>query len=217
MRPLFAFAFLTLLGCDAVQSDDGFVRFVHAAPNAPAVQVFLGDAPDDAIRFGETLSYITVGVGDPRVRVRNAADASRRYIDQLVRVEDEGVTTLVLLDTTVSKPYLYLEDDLPGAALPRSIRLVHGAPGIGALNVFEADEDGAALSTRPVVTLGFRENSGFLGVGIGTTTIVAVERDAPFRRFTAQPRRGRLTFVLVEQNGLLRGVELDEMPPPNAQ
>ncbi len=217
MRLFFALALLALTGCDAVQSDDGFVRFVHAAPNAPAVQVFLGDAPDDAVQFGETLPYVTVGVGDPRVRVRNADDASRRFIDQLVRVEDERLTTLVLLDTTVSKPYLYLEDDSPGSLLPRTIRLVHGAPGIGAVNVFESDEDGAGLSPRPLATIGFRENSGFVGIGIGTTTIVAVERDAPFRRFTAQPRRGRLTFVLVEQNGLLRGIELDETPSPNAR
>ncbi len=210
---LLALTSLALAGCDAAQSDDGFVRFIHAAPNAPSVQLFLGDASEDPIAFGETLSYQTVGAGDPRARVRGADNASLRYIDQLVRVEKDRLTTLVLLDTTVSKPYLYLRDDSVGTSLPRAIRVVHGVPDIGAIDVFEADEDGTVLSPRPVASLDFRGNSGFLGVSVGTATLVAIERASSSRRFVAQPRRGIATIVLVEQNGLLRGILADETPP----
>ncbi len=217
MRFLFALTLLALvgalIGCDAIQSDDGFVRFVHAAPNAPAVSLFLGDASEDPISFGETLSYQTVSVGDPRARVRGFDDASRRYIDQLVRVEKDELTTLILVDTTVSKPYLYLEDDAPLSSAPRNLRFVHGAPTVGAIDVFEAEEDGAILSPRPVSTLQFRGNTGFVGLGVGVAALVAVEKAAPFRRFFMQPRRGKATLVLVEQTGLLRGIELDETPP----
>ena len=214
MRLLLALALLVLAGCDATQSDEGFVRFVHAAPNAAPVSLFLGDIQEEDIAFGRTLVYQAVEVGDPRVRVRLTENADRRYIDQLVRVEKEALATLVLLDTTVSKPYLYLEDDTPGSTSePRNLRLVQAAPGIGIVDVFEAEEDGALLSGAPVATLRFRGNTGFVGVRTGVATLVAAERDAPFRRFIAQPKRGRTTVVLIEQNGLMRGVELDETPP----
>jgi hypothetical protein len=203
------------IGCDAVSPDEAPVRFVHAAPGAPSVSFFLGDIGEDEVAFGQTVPYQFVETGDQTARVRAALDAERRYLDQIVRVERGRPATFVLLDTLATQPYVYLSDDTLSTDR-RQVRLVHGAQGIGPLDVYEADASGAALGSRPIVqAMAFRGNTGFVGLGQGIDGLVAVSPLNPEVRFFAAPLSPeRATFVIVAQGAELAAVELDERPPP---
>jgi hypothetical protein len=221
LLPLVLLLVLPIAACDSSQSDEGAVRFVHAAPGAPDVSFFLGDVQEENIAFGETLPYQLVPTGDLEARVRSAENAERRYLDQFVRVEEDQRATLILLDTSVVTPYLYLQDVPPAAPSGRSLRVVHAAPTLGPIDLFEADPFGGPQSAQPVATLSFRENTGFVRTTSTPARLVAVSRADPSRRavisVTSFNASGRATVVLSERTrgGELVGFALDEAPPPN--
>jgi hypothetical protein len=131
-------------------------QVVHAAPDAPAVDVYVtapgaalaGETPLGSFSFGEEIGPVEVAAGDYRIRVTLAGDADAVVFDSgvlsladgsdllLAAVENTGngnaPISLVSLDGEGSA-------DILDAGTPADVRVVHASPDAPAVDVIVDD------------------------------------------------------------------------------
>ena len=159
-------------------------RVVHAAPNAPAVDVYVtapGDdlaqaAPLGSFAFGEELGPADVPAGDYRIRVTPAGDAAAVAFDSgtvplpagadllIVAVQNTGPgaapISLVVADDTGST-------EIVDAASPAELRAIHASSDAPAVDVIINDD-----FANPVLThVPFTAVSDYLAVPAGTYNV----------------------------------------------
>ncbi|MFW6090072.1 MAG: DUF4397 domain-containing protein, partial [Gemmatimonadota bacterium] len=126
----------------------GFVRVVHASPDAPAVDVFVDDAMEPAIQglaFGESSSYTALPAGTYDVDVAPAGgtlEDAVLSVDDL-EVEDGEFLTAVAYDFVSDIKVLTFTDNY-GSLPPGQVRAraVHTAPAFGPVDVLNIPESG---------------------------------------------------------------------------
>lgn len=155
---------------------------VHAAPDAPAVDVFVttpgadlsATAPLGSFAFQESLGPVEVAAGDYQIRVTPAGDATAVLFDSgtvtladgadllLSAVANTGPgsspISLALLDGTQS-------GEIFDAATPARLRVVHASPDAPNVDVIAND------SITLVSDLPFPSSSGFLSVDPATYNV----------------------------------------------
>ena len=177
------------------------VMFVHASPDAPAVDILVGErkvARD--VEFPENTSYIPLRSGDRRVRV-NVAGTSTTAIDATVNLERRRNYTVFAANNVASIEPLVLQDDLTRPARGNAhIRFVHLSPNAPAVDV--------AITGGPIVfgNKAFKDYTPFTPVPAGTYNLevrVAGTSTVALPLPGIELREGRIYTVFAK--GLLGG------------
>ena len=168
-----------VVATDAAPSGKARVRLVHAAPDAPAVDVKVGNgngaALFSAVSFKDATNYIDVDGGSYDLAVTAHGSTAEVVVLGGVTLENGKVYTVVArgtLDGTDSAPFEVRAfiDDASGAAyadlMPATamVKVVHASPDAPAVDLYV---DGAKAGSG----LAFPNNTGYLTVGAGTRAV----------------------------------------------
>ena len=186
-------ALVAVLGLAACSDDDGpteittgRVRAVHLSPDAPAVDVLLdGNQVLANVTYLVASDYLDVPSGNRTFRVEPVG-SNTAVIEATVPVAANVDYTLLAVNYVEDIEPLYLTDDNsePSAGNAR-VRVVHGAPSVGAVDVY-VTAPGAPLGTPALTNVPFKGFSGYLEVEAGTyqvrvtptgTTTVAINQE----------------------------------------
>jgi len=129
---------------DGEAEADGSVRFVHASPDAPAVDILLDGAPvAQALEFGDVTEFAAVSPGDHSIQVVPAGEeANAALADQTLDAgSDQAYTVAVanLLNEIEIQTFQSNLDDLPEGQ--SRVRMVSLSPDAGELDAFQVGGD----------------------------------------------------------------------------
>lgn len=167
-----------------VPQDSTRVRVVHAAPDAPAVDVYLtgpdanlmASAPVGSFAFKEAIGPVVVSAGDYRVRVTLAGDPGTIVFDSgtvpLAGGADLVIAAIENTDTGPSPIQLVVSDGTLGARVystgtPADLRVVHASADAPPVDVVANDN----FSTPLVSNLAFPQATGFVSVPAATYNV----------------------------------------------
>ncbi|TFG39340.1 MAG: DUF4397 domain-containing protein [Candidatus Aminicenantes bacterium] len=177
-RKITALTFLGLaLVAGACSDDNGngpgknaFVRVVHASPDAPSVDVLVDDQVVlSDVQYQEFSGYLTVPKGMHNIKV-NVAGGGATVIDADVDLAAGEYYTAIASNLAASITPLVLVDDLKAPPAGNAkVRLVHGAPSAGLVDIY-VTAPGADISTlNPnVANFGFQDETGYIDLPVGT-------------------------------------------------
>jgi hypothetical protein len=162
-----------LLGCsdDDKTGPNGTaqVRVVHGSPDAPAVDVLVdGKEVLSDVTYQQSSPYLSVPAGTRNIRV-NAANSSTMVINANAAVTKDYAYTVIATNLLAAIEPLVLEDDLTAPAAGNiKLRLVHGAPNVGEVDIY-ITAPGANLNTKTpdLTAVPFKGQSGYLEVPAG--------------------------------------------------
>jgi Domain of unknown function (DUF4397) len=152
----------------------GWLRVVHASPDAPAVDIWFDDQPLlTGVDYAQFNNYVEVPGGNHRLTLAPAgAGADQAVVSTSINIGDDKSYTVVALGTLGDPRALVLEDER-AARTPLStdarLRIVHAVPGGPNVDILRADQSGPG---RDIVTnVGFAESTRYHNVGAGRTTV----------------------------------------------
>lgn len=168
----FAFSLISVFnGCDENSvtppvSSKSRTTITHASPNAPNVDILIGDSVIASnVSYPSTLPYTELNTGNNRIRVR-ATGTSAYVIDNTLFFEENKSYSVFAIDSLSKISTLFLTDDLtvPGNTYS-SVRYVNLTPNSPALDV--------AITGKSVVFpfYAFKQFSSFRPVNAGTVTL----------------------------------------------
>jgi hypothetical protein len=163
-----------LLGCSdddkTGPSGTAQVRVVHGSPDAPAVDVLLDGAEVLAdVTYLQSSPYLSVPAGTRNIKV-NAANSATTVINASPALTRDYSYTVIATNLLASIEPLVLEDDLAAPAAGNiKLRLVHGAPNVGQVDIYiTAPGADLATATPNLIAVPFKGASDYLEVPAGT-------------------------------------------------
>lgn len=161
-------AMLFSLAGVANAADGAMVRVLHASPDAPAVDVYLDDAPVTALTnvpFGAISDYLEVPAGDHNVKVYATGTTSSPVIDADVTVAAGSKYTIAATDAVASITPQVIEDEPSPSCDAAAVRAVHLSADAPAVDVATA---GAAPADAVVKDLAYPNPTGYLELPAGS-------------------------------------------------
>jgi hypothetical protein len=118
-------------------ANSGRVRVVHLSPDAPNVDVLVdGVVVANDVPYLTASEYLEVGAGSRAVLIRATGGTSAVLVED-VTVADGSDYTVLVGDrlATITLEALLDDNDQPGAGNAK-VRLIHGAPGAGTVDIY---------------------------------------------------------------------------------
>jgi len=151
-------------------SATGQVRVVHGSPDAPAVDVLVDNKIVlTGVAYKDASGYLPVPAGSRNIKV-NATGTATTVINANAVINKDAAYTVIATNLVASIEPLVLLDDLSSPAAGNiKVRLVHGAPNVGEVDIY-VTAPGADLATEtPTLTaVPFKGASGYLEVPAGS-------------------------------------------------
>lgn len=145
------------------------VRVVHASPDAPAVDVLVDDQSVlTGVAYKGFSGFLGVAAGTRNIKV-NAAGTSTTVIDADLPLTKDSAYTVIATDLVAAITPLVLTDDLSDPAAGNfKLRLVHGAPNVGLVDIY-ITAPGADISavTPDLAGVPFQGASGYIEAPAG--------------------------------------------------
>lgn len=145
------------------------LRAVHASPDAPAVDVLIdGTVALAGVSYKQFSPYAELISGAHRIQV-NPANSTASVIDATPTLDAGSDYTVIAVDRVAQiAPLLLKDDNTPPAAGNVKVRLVHGAPSAGLVDVY-VTAPGASLTgaTPTIAAFAFKDASPYLEVPAG--------------------------------------------------
>lgn len=145
------------------------LRVVHGSPDAPAVDVLVDGQPVlTGVTYLTASNYLSVAAGSRTITI-NAAGTANTVINATLNLPANSAGTVIATNLLASIEPLVLVDDLSDPAAGNiKLRLVHGAPNVGEVDIY-VTAPGADLNTAtPTLTaVPFKGASGYLEVPAG--------------------------------------------------
>lgn len=133
-----AAALFAVTGCGS--SSSAYVKFIHASPGAPNVDVVVGSkyAAQNAAYGTETSSYAKVDTGtNEAIQVFATGSTSKPVITKTQTLTTNQYYTVIALNTPSSLQLSVENDDLTAPTSGNcKLRVVHAAPSAGAVDVY---------------------------------------------------------------------------------
>lgn len=133
-----AFAVLAIAGCGSDSS--AYVKFIHASPGAPNVDVEVGDqfAAQNAAYGTATSSYAKVPAGSSeKIQVFPAGKDTSAVLSASQGFVENQYYSILALNTPAKLQAAIENDDLtPPTSGNCKVRVVHGSPSAGAVDVY---------------------------------------------------------------------------------
>ena len=162
-----------LLGCsdDDKTGPNGTaqVRVVHASPDAPGVDVLVDNSVVlNGVTYKQASSYLDVPAGSRNIKVQ-AAGGGAVVINADAAVARGNAYTVIATGLLANIEPLVLADDLTAPAAGNiKVRLVHGAPGVGNVDIYVTAPGADLAGATPTLTsVPFQGASDYLEVPAG--------------------------------------------------
>lgn len=162
------------------------LRVVHAVADAPAVDVVVNDgfaAPlVEGLAFPDVTAYVGVDPGAYNVKVTPADNAGAILIDADLDLAAGSESTVLAVGSLATIQPLVLTDDNRSVATEAKVRLVHGAPVAGNVDIYVTAPGASLDAATPAITdFAFAETTGYLGLAPGSydVTITASGSKTP--------------------------------------
>jgi len=146
------------------------VRVVHGSPDAPAVDVLVdGGKVLDSVPYLASSGYLSVASGSRNLKV-NVFNTATTVINADVSLTADAAYTVIATNVVASIEPLVLTDDLTSPAAGNiKLRLVHGAPSVGLVDIYVTAPDADITGLTPTLSdVDFKQNSGYLEVPAGS-------------------------------------------------
>lgn len=176
MKPMTLAAMAMLaLGATACSDDStgpaetAQLRVVHGSPDAPAVDVLVDGQPVlTGVAYLGVSNYLSVQAGTRNIKV-NAAGTATTVIDASLAKAPNSAHTVLATNLLASIEPLILTDDLTDPAAGNvKLRLVHGAPNVGAVDIYITAPGADISAETPALTaVPFKGASAYLEVPAG--------------------------------------------------
>lgn len=174
MKLLLSFAVLGLLVMTMVACGDdpkpANIRAVHASADAPAVDIAVdGKVVASNAAFKDSTGYLEVESGQRKIEVR-AAGTTTAVITATPNLAEDGDYTVIALGNLASiEPLLLTDNNAAPATGNVKVRLVHGSPTAGPVDIYVTAADADLNTTDPTLTnVPFKGASDYLEVPAGT-------------------------------------------------
>lgn len=163
-----------LLGCsdDDKTGPNGTaqVRVVHASPDAPAVDVLVDNAVVlNGVTYKQSSDYLEVPAGNRNIKVRATAGGAVVINADANVAAGEAYTVIASGLLANIEPVVLVDDLTPPAAGNIKVRLVHGAPNVGEVDIYVTAPDADISALTPTLSaVPFQAASDYLEVPAGT-------------------------------------------------
>ena len=171
---------LGLTGCQSITADSAEaaqVRFVDTSVDAPGLDVYLnGSGTAYNLSFATVTSYIPVMPGEYRISA-NRANTAQALVTAKAALGGTRQYTAVVSNALGSlQETVYPDANVPAPAGMISVRVLHAAAGVGALDVYLVPGSGSLATTAPLVRgLGYTGGGAYVTVPAGAAyTVVAL-------------------------------------------
>jgi hypothetical protein len=163
---------LSLVACG---DDDGKaqLRVVHASPDAPNVDVSVdAKAVLTNVAYGTASAYLPVKSGSRKIDVAPTGTTTN-VIDVTPDLKDKAAYTVLAANLVANiEPVLLTDDNTPPSAGNVKVRIVHGAPSAGPVDVYvTAPGDDLTTATPTLSNVAFKVASDYLSVPAGSYQI----------------------------------------------
>jgi hypothetical protein len=163
-----ALALAVAIAAPASASNHASVRVLHASPDAPAVDVYLDDAPVDALTnvpFATISAYLEVPSGDHNVKVYATGTTTDPVIDADVSLTAGTAYTIAATDALASiTPQVLVDDPSPDCDTAQ-VRVVHFSADAPAVDIAPA---GASADEAVIEDLAYPSASDYVALPGGT-------------------------------------------------
>jgi hypothetical protein len=162
-----------LLGCSddtTAPVADAQLRVVHGSPDAPAVDIYVDGAKVlSNVGYSDASGYLAVPAGNRNIQVK-AAGGSAVVIDANATLVPNASYTVIATNLLASIEPLSLEDNLSAPAAGNvKVRLVHGAPNVGSVDIYVTAPGADINAATPALTaVPFKAASAYLEVPAGS-------------------------------------------------
>jgi hypothetical protein len=172
LATLLAALTLSLAACG---DDDGKaqLRVVHASPDAPNVDVSVdGKVVLSNVPYGTASAYLPIKSGSRKVDVAPTGTTTN-VIDVTSGFKDKAAYTILAANLVASiEPVALTDDNTPPTSGNVKVRIVHGAPSAGPVDVYvTAPGDDLAAATPTLSAVTFKAASDYLSVPAGSYEI----------------------------------------------
>ena len=188
--PLVLAAAVALAACGDDEDGAARLRVGHFSPDAPAVDVLVNNTQVlTNVSYTQASAYLDALAGSANIQVR-ATGTTTTVINATVTLEEDTDYTVLAVNRLAQIEPLVLEDDnTPPAAGQAKVRVVHGAPGAPAVDVYVTTTTADINTATPTLTnVPFKGVSSYLPVPAGTyrvrvtptgtkTVVIDVPRD----------------------------------------
>ena len=167
-RMLVAAGLLVAFAAPVSAADTANVRVLHASPDAPAVDVYLDDAPVAPLTnvpFGTISDYLPVPAGDHNVKVYATGTTDSPVIDADVTVAAGNSYTIAATNPVASITAQVIEDAPSADCADAQVRVVHFSSDAPAVDIATA---GAPPADAVIKNLTFPSASDYLDLPGGT-------------------------------------------------
>src|SRR5690606_3569499 len=145
------------------------VRVLHASPDAHAVDVLVDDKSAlTGVPYKGFSGFLSVAAGTRNIKV-NAAGTSTTVINADLPVSKDSAYTVIATDLVANITPLVLTDDLSNPAAGNfKLRLVHGAPNVGLVDIYITAPGADISAVSPdLAGVPFQGASGYIEAAAG--------------------------------------------------
>ena len=145
------------------------IRVVHASPDAGMVDVLAdGGALFAGLDYPQATGFMNVAPATYDVTVTPAGMPMMPVIQQNITLDAGQRYTVIASDVLATITALVSNDDLRSVATEARVRLVHGAPTAGDVDVYITDVGADLTMETPILTaVTFQTDSGYMSLDAG--------------------------------------------------
>lgn len=148
------------------------LRVIHNSPDTPAVDIVVNDgftAPlVEDLEFPDATDYVSVPADDYNVKVTAANNAAVIAIDADLTVDAGTFYSVYAKDFFSNVAPLVLTDDQRSVATEAKVRVIHGSPSAGPVDIYlSAPGDDIATLTPGFSNVPFDADTGYLSLAAG--------------------------------------------------
>ncbi len=186
---LFAASAFGLAGCGS--SGSAQLRALHASPDAPNVDISVnGTSVATNVPYESATSYLKIKEGKTEVQVYPTGTTTA-VLDYTFTAKNKSYYTFLAANKVASiQSLLFTDDNSAPPAGDFNLRLIHGAPSAGNVDIY-ITAPGAALGTPTLSNVAFAAASGYLSEPAGSYEV----RITPTGTQTVVIDTGALTFA----------------------
>lgn len=158
------------MDCVKIKSGTSLLRVFHAAPQAPAVDVYINEKlVFSNLQFTQFSSYVKLKEGEYRIDIFQAGTMVQPIISGSLDLDEGQMLTIAAIGNLDDLSLLVINDNADKKASPKvsSFRVVHLSPNTPAVDIL--------VNNKILVeNLAFKQNTSYVDIAPGSYNIEAV-------------------------------------------
>ncbi len=194
------------MDCVKIESGTSLLRVFHAAPQAPAVDVYINEKlVFSNLQFTQFSSYVKLKEGEYRIDIFQTGTMLQPIISGSLDLDEGQMLTIAAIGNLDDLSLLVINDNADKKASPKvsSFRVVHLSPNTPAVDIL--------VNNKILVeSLAFKQNTSYVDIAPGSYNIEAVlsSNKESVLVFGVMLKANRIyTIYIVGESPNLRGIQ----------